>query len=442
MKELKTKFKFNIILALIAVLVLGAFGTINSTSVKAATSNCVITYNKNVKGGIKIKWTNSKKVKGYQVFRSVNGGKYKSYKTTTSKSYTDRNVTVGKTYRYKVRSYTYKLNVFGYKVGKKYQAKSVASAKVVSVPKAVVGVIHQYLVDRNVVTWAPCDDLDDYIVFRSEDKVTYTEVARVNGEYSSYDDLDITPGIKYTYKVAMVKYIDEVAYVGVKSAVSVNFDSVKSKYMYNKINIDTSKLHPFLQAKLKKALKLCNEENIYLIITEGYRTKAYQDYLYAQGRTRKGPIVTYAKGKSYSSQHQWGIAFDIAINGTSKDLYNITKLTKAAMIIKETGLGWGGDWNGFSDTPHFYLKTWGDTPSKLKKKYKKPSKFKKYWYRNTKVATNLYSSTKLASGGTVKAAIPKGSKVTVYYYKNAGYSKVKFSGQEGYISRSALAAAK
>lgn len=35
--------------------------------------------------------------------------------------------------------------------------------------------------------------------------------------------------------------------------------------------------------------------------------------MYAQGRTKKGNIVTNAKGSDYSSQHQWGIAFDIAL---------------------------------------------------------------------------------------------------------------------------------
>ena len=37
------------------------------------------------------------------VYRSVNGGKYKLYKTTTSTSFTNSKVTEGKVYRFKVK---------------------------------------------------------------------------------------------------------------------------------------------------------------------------------------------------------------------------------------------------------------------------------------------------------------------------------------------------
>ncbi len=79
------------------------------------------------------------------------------------------------------------------------------------------------------------------------------------------------------------------------------------------IRIDRTKLHPWLNYKLTLLLKQCAKKEIYLIITQGFRSKAEQDALYAQGRTKKGKIVTNAKGSDYSSQHQWGIAFDIAL---------------------------------------------------------------------------------------------------------------------------------
>ena len=82
--------------------------------------------------------------------------------------------------------------------------------------------------------------------------------------------------------------------------------------------------------------------------------------------------------------------------------------------------------------PHFYLKTWGATPSKLKRLYKTPSKFKKYWYRYTKSETTMYATTNLKYGKSV-TKIPKGAKVTVYYYKSLGYSKVVYDGESGYV---------
>ena len=87
------------------------------------------------------------------------------------------------------------------------------------------------------------------------------------------------------------------------------------------IRVDRKKLHPWLDHKLGLLLRGCAREGIYLIITEGFRTKKYQDALYAKGRTKPGNIVTNARGSSYSSQHMWGVAFDIAIND-GKRLYD------------------------------------------------------------------------------------------------------------------------
>ena len=141
----------------------------------------------------------------------------------------------------------------------------------------------------------------------------------------------------------------------------------------NDIRVDLEKMHPWLVYKLKLLLKHCNENGIYLIITEGFRTKEYQDSLYAKGRTKPGKVVTNAKGSTYSSQHMWGIAFDIAIND-SKLLYDNATIKKVAKIAKskKVGLSWGGDWKSIVDTPHFYLGKWGSTTAKLKGKYTNP----------------------------------------------------------------------
>ena len=100
------------------------------------------------------------------------------------------------------------------------------------------------------------------------------------------------------------------------------------------IRVDLNKLHPYLKYKLKLLLKSCEKQGIYLIITEGYRTKEYQDELYAKGRTKPGIVVTNARGSDYSSQHQWGVAFDIAIND-NKLLYDVNTIRKVANIAKQ-----------------------------------------------------------------------------------------------------------
>ena len=200
---------------------------------------------------------------------------------------------------------------------------------------------------------------------------------------------------------------------------------------YNDIRIDRNKLHPWLNYKLALLLKKCNKKGIYLIITEGFRTVKYQDKLYAQGRTTKGNIVTNAKGKDYQSQHQWGIAFDIAINDT-KLLYDTATIKKVAKIGKKIGLSWGGDWVSPVDMPHFYLNKWGDTTSKLKAEYRTPEKFRLEWTKTvhgTKHGLNIWnkSHTKV-----LYKKVPNGNEVNVMYIKGK-YAKVEYLGTVGYM---------
>lgn len=206
----------------------------------------------------------------------------------------------------------------------------------------------------------------------------------------------------------------------------------------NDIRINLEDLHPLLRYRLNKALKLANKAGIYIIITEGYRTVKYQDELYAKGRTAPGTVVTFARGKDYNSQHQWHIAFDIAINGNLSELYNSKLISEFAKYAKKAKLGWGGDWTGFKDTPHFYLKKWGCTPAKLKKKYGTPEKFKKQWFgRILKKRARLYFSKDMNKKNARKNILPVGAKVNVLYTKGL-YAKVEYSGIYGYIYKKKL----
>lgn len=206
----------------------------------------------------------------------------------------------------------------------------------------------------------------------------------------------------------------------------------------NDIRVDIDKMHPWLVYKLKLLLKHCNENGIYLIITEGFRTKEYQDSLYAKGRTKPGKVVTNAKGSTYSSQHMWGIAFDIAIND-SKLLYDNATIKKVAKIAKskKVGLSWGGDWKSIVDTPHFYLSKWGSTPAALKNKYGTVERFKKEWSKKTKKNCKLWRKKVLRASKSL-GKIPAGSKVELLYTSKLGYAKVKYNGKYGYIFKSVL----
>ena len=202
------------------------------------------------------------------------------------------------------------------------------------------------------------------------------------------------------------------------------------------IRINRKKLHPWLDQKLTVLLKKCAKKGIYLIITEGFRSKEYQDALYAKGRTAPGKIVTNAKGSTYSSQHMWGIAFDIAIND-SKMLYDTATIKKVAVIAKKIGLGWGGDWTSIVDTPHFYLKQWGTTTAQLKAAYGTPDKFRKTWTKRVWRSKGLLlwkASSKLTG---YYGRITNGSTVEVLYTKG-WYTKVRYHGKIGYVNKKFL----
>ena len=203
------------------------------------------------------------------------------------------------------------------------------------------------------------------------------------------------------------------------------------------IRIDRSKLHPWLDQKLTVLLKKCAKKGIYLIITEGFRSKEYQDALYAKGRTAPGKIVTNAKGSTYSSQHMWGVAFDIAIND-SKLLYDAATIRKVAVIAKGIGLGWGGDWKSIVDTPHFYLPKWGSTTSQLKALYGTPEKFKRTWKKTVKREKGalLWKVSSKKTGSHCR--IPKGAVVEVLYSKD-WYTKVRYKNKVGYVNKKFVA---
>jgi peptidoglycan L-alanyl-D-glutamate endopeptidase CwlK len=126
-----------------------------------------------------------------------------------------------------------------------------------------------------------------------------------------------------------------------------------------------SKIHPTLADKARQLIAKAHAEGIDLVVTQGLRTIAEQNALYAQGRTAPGKIVTKAKGGS--SYHNFGLAFDIAVRKENGDIdWDTAKLySRVGQLGKSIGLEWGGDFKSIKDTPHFQL-TFGLTLSQLR----------------------------------------------------------------------------
>ncbi|MDO5036966.1 MAG: M15 family metallopeptidase [Tissierellia bacterium] len=118
---------------------------------------------------------------------------------------------------------------------------------------------------------------------------------------------------------------------------------------------DLDELNPKTREKAELFLKACQDQGLEVVIVETYRSQERQDYLYAQGRTREGPVVTWTK----KSRHTQRCAFDICKAGP--DPYGDDDFfRRCAEIGRDLGLNPGYYWEGTQDKPHFqYDKTWG-----------------------------------------------------------------------------------
>lgn len=98
----------------------------------------------------------------------------------------------------------------------------------------------------------------------------------------------------------------------------------------------------------------CLLEGVDVFVVEGYRSQARQDWLYAQGRTRPGAIVTWTRNSNHKSRRAWDIgAVQNAASGYN--IYNTTVLKKAGAIATKMGITWGGNWPNNIDYPHFEI---------------------------------------------------------------------------------------
>lgn len=170
--------------------------------------------------------------------------------------------------------------------------------------------------------------------------------------------------------------------------------------MRDKISIPrVAQLHPAIvnevAAKIDEAETTLLPDNVGIRVVEWLRTIEYQNELYAQGRTKPGPIVTKAKGGQ--SYHNYGLAFDSAFvidrdrNGTFETLewqnrqdFNKDGIDDWRAIVKiftDAGYIWGADWDNdgvtkaegdkdehLVDAPHLQ-KTFGYTVHQLYQKY-------------------------------------------------------------------------
>ncbi|MBQ7975417.1 MAG: M15 family metallopeptidase [Clostridia bacterium] len=109
-------------------------------------------------------------------------------------------------------------------------------------------------------------------------------------------------------------------------------------------------LTPNAQKACNLFMAECKRQGLNVLITETYRSQARQDYLYAQGRTRSGKIVTWAKNSRHTLRRAW----DICKNVKGQEYSDNAFFRKCGEIAAKLGITWGGTWNT-PDMPHFEI---------------------------------------------------------------------------------------
>lgn len=115
------------------------------------------------------------------------------------------------------------------------------------------------------------------------------------------------------------------------------------------------KLHPELASRVRALIEQLGANGIQVEIVQGLRTFAEQDALFAQGRTKKGLVVTNARGGQ--SNHNYGLAADLCPFNDGKPNWNAPGSIWVAIgaEAEKLGLQWGGNWKKFIDKPHVQL---------------------------------------------------------------------------------------
>ncbi|MCI8327583.1 MAG: hypothetical protein HFI37_07385 [Lachnospiraceae bacterium] len=152
---------------------------------------------------LSIKWKKASGADGYAIYRSTSkNGTYKKIATIKSAktlNYTDKKLTTGKKYYYKVRAYQ---TVKKKKVWGKYSSVKAGTP----IPSKVSGV-KATSVDGNKIklTWNKVSGAKSYTIYRSTSKSGTYQAIKTGCTSVSYTNSKLKNGITYYYKIAAIR---------------------------------------------------------------------------------------------------------------------------------------------------------------------------------------------------------------------------------------------
>lgn len=176
-----------------------AFGETEAACIPGSFKTSGYTYN-----SIKLKWKSAEGVNGYKIYRSEKKtGRYKAIKTlpAASSSYTDKKRKPGRTYYYKMRSYTQADGIVRYSGYTK-----ISSAKGKVLKPANFKAAGTSVSDRAKLSWTKSPGVSSYKIYRASSKNgRYQCIKTVDNSKSVCYDKSRKKGATYYYKMKAVK---------------------------------------------------------------------------------------------------------------------------------------------------------------------------------------------------------------------------------------------
>lgn len=125
-------------------------------------------------------------------------------------------------------------------------------------------------------------------------------------------------------------------------------------------------VHPDLVKVVELAIKKSKQD---FTVIEGVRTPARQKELYAQGRTKPGPKVTWTMTSNHFVNKKTGFGHAVDICPYPVDWNDLSKFDRISRAMFEAAaelgirIRWGADWNqngkprekGETDSPHWEI---------------------------------------------------------------------------------------
>jgi len=121
---------------------------------------------------------------------------------------------------------------------------------------------------------------------------------------------------------------------------------------------DFKTLNPLCQVLLNLALVEIKKKGVNPLVVETFRSQERQNYLYAQGRTRSGSVVTWTLNSIHTKKNAVDVIPQRKIDGKMVAIWNVRD-PQTQIIIKtmeKYGFEAGANWTSSPDSPHFQIK--------------------------------------------------------------------------------------